>query len=164
MYYIFIKDGKTNGCGQARIISEGFLNIPVIKEVYDDFAEHPNKYTYLDGEIVLNPNYEEEEKQKEKERIGNLTCTKRVFALMLQELGIGYFDKVKPLIESNSQAALEWELCGSLERKNPLLDVMAVQLGITPEKLDLLFRYANNEITIEEFKAESEVTDVNQMD
>ena len=96
---------------------------------------------------------DEELEQQEKERIGNLTCTKRVFALMLQELGVDYITVLLPLIESNSQAKLEWDLCVELERKNPLLDVMAGQLGITPEQLDGLFKYANGELTLDEFKA-----------
>lgn len=96
---------------------------------------------------------EEQKELEEKERVGNLKCTKRVFALMLQELGVDYLTVLLPLIESNSQAKLEWDLCVELERKNPLLDVMAGQLGITPDQLDGLFKYANGEITIEEFKA-----------
>lgn len=96
--------------------------------------------------------WEEKQAQKEKERIGNLTCTKRVFALMLQELGVDYITVLLPLIESNSRAKLEWDLCVELERKNPLLDIMALQLGITSEQLDGLFRYANGEITIEQFR------------
>ena len=95
---------------------------------------------------------EEELNEQEKERIAKLTCTKRVFALMLQELGISY-TMLKELIATNEQAQLEWDLCVELERKNPLLDVMALQLGVTSEQLDGLFRYANGEITIEEFRA-----------
>ena len=94
---------------------------------------------------------EEEMALQEKERIAKLTCTKRVFALMLQELGITY-TMLKQLIATNEQAQLEWDLCVELERKNPLLDVMALQLGITSEQLDGLFRYANGELTIEEFR------------
>ena len=104
------------------------------------------------GEPVVNPNYEKELEQKEKERIAKLTCTKRVFALMLQELGITY-TMLKQLIATNEQAQLEWDLCVELERQNPLLDVMAMQLGITSEQLDGLFRYANGELTIDEFRA-----------
>ena len=89
--------------------------------------------------------------QQQAERIGNLKCTKRVFALMLQELGITY-SQLKELIATSEQAQLEWDLCVELERKNPLLDIMAAQLGITPEQLDGLFKYANGEITIEEFR------------
>ena len=95
---------------------------------------------------------EEELAQQERERIAKLKCTKRVFALMLQEVGISYLTMLKPLIESNPQAQLEWELCVELERSNPLLDIMAAQLMITPEHLDLIFRYANGELTEEEFR------------
>ena len=95
---------------------------------------------------------EEEIALQEKERIAKLTCTKRVFALMLQELGISY-TMLKQLIATNEQAELEWDLCVELQRSNPLLDIMAGQLGVTPEQLDGLFRYANGEITIEEFKS-----------
>lgn len=107
----------------------------------------------VNGVPQVDPEYEAKQEAKEKERTGNLTCTKRVFALMLQELGVDYITVLLPLIESNSQAKLEWDLCVELERKNPLLDVMAGQLGITPEQLDGLFKYANGEITLDEFKA-----------
>ena len=95
---------------------------------------------------------EEEIEQAESERIANLTCTKRVFALMLQELGITY-TMLKQLIATNEQAQLEWDLCVELERGNPLIDVFGQQLGITSEQIDGLFKYANGEITIEEFRA-----------
>ena len=72
---------------------------------------------------------------------------------MLEQLGVSYFGKIKPLVESNPQAQLEWELCVKLERSNPLLDSMAGQLGVTSEQLDGLFKYANGEITLEEFKS-----------
>ena len=95
---------------------------------------------------------EDELELQENIRISKLTCTKRVFALMLQELGITY-TMLKELIATNEQAQLEWDLCVELERKNPLLDVMAMQLGITSEQLDGLFMYANGELTIDEFRA-----------
>ena len=40
---------------------------------------------------------------------------------------------------------MEWDLCVELERGNPLLDVMAVQLNVTSEQLDYIFRKANGE-------------------
>lgn len=99
---------------------------------------------------------EEEKKREEQERIKKLTCTKRVFALMLQELGVDYLTKLKPLIETNPQAQLEWDLCVELVRENPMLDIMASQLGITSEQLDKLFLYANGEITKEEFVSDKD--------
>lgn len=145
-YYAHIVNDKLHSYGECRILSEGIKSMPITEEVYNNIQ----KYEYCDGELVLNSNYEAEQEQKEKERIGNLTCTKRVFALMLQQLGITY-TMLKELIATNEQAQLEWDLCVELQRSNPLLDVMASQLGITSVQLDALFRYANNEITVEEF-------------
>lgn len=151
-YYIFIQNEKLNGCGQCRQLTEGVTNLEVEEALYNAYVENPDMYIW-DGEaVVIDPEYEAKQAQKEKERIAKLTCTKRVFALMLQELGISY-TMLKELIATNEQAQLEWDLCVELERKNPLLDVMALQLGITSEQLDGLFRYANGELTIEEFRA-----------
>ena len=93
----------------------------------------------------------EEEEENERQRILNLKCTKRVFILMLEQLGLDYYEQILPLIEANRQAKLEWELCVELQRSNPLLNVMGEQLGITAEQIDKLFKYANGEITEGEF-------------
>ena len=151
MYYVFIENNKINGCGQCRVLNDDVINYEVEETFYNEFAENPEKYIWDGLQIVENPNYAEEQAEKEKERIGNLTCTKRVFALMLQELGITY-TQLKELIATNEQAQLEWDLCEKLHRNNPLLDVMAFQLGITSAQLDGLFKYANGEITLEQFK------------
>lgn len=101
---------------------------------------------------IINPNYEKEQEEKERQRINKLTCTKRVFALMLQELGITY-SQLKTLIATSEQAQLEWDLCVELQRENPLLNIFGPQLGITPEQIDLLFRAANGEIPVEQLRA-----------
>lgn len=114
---------------------------------------HNNGYEIRETETTLEAwGYTEEElKELEQERIANLTCTKRVLVLMLEELGLDYFNQIQPLIEANRQAKLEWELATELLRSNPLIDIIGLQLGITHEQLDLLFKYANGEITREEF-------------
>lgn len=116
-----------------------------------ELDEHSNKVIVQNGVIILNPNYEQEEEEKEAERVSHLKCTKRVFVLMLEQLGLDYFEQIEPLINENRQAKLEWELCVELERNNPLLNVIGGQLGITPTQIDNLFKYANGEITEEEF-------------
>lgn len=108
-------------------------------------------YIIQDGALIPNPNYEEQKAARERERIDNLQCTKRVFVLMLEQLGLDYYEQILPLIQANRQAQLEWDLCVELQRKNPLLNVMGAQLEITPEQIDNLFKYANGEITQEEF-------------
>lgn len=114
---------------------------------------HNNGYEIQETETALQAwGYTEEEKEEqEQERIGNLQCTKRVFVLMLEQLGLDYFEQLEPAINNNRQAKLEWELCVELQRKNPLLDQLASQFGITSKQLDDLFKFANGEITQEEF-------------
>lgn len=116
------------------------------------YEEHETTINEVVTVTQTEEEYQKEKKQERIEHIKSLQCTKRVFALMLQELGISY-TQLKDLINSNEQAQLEWELCVELLRSNPMLDLMASQLGITSEQLDKLFLYANGEITIEEFKS-----------
>lgn len=133
--------------------SEDVKNIEVSEEVYNNAQEYgTNYYIYSGGEIVLNPDYETEQAEKEAERVGHLKCTKRVFILMLEQLGYDYYEQILPLIEANRQAKLEWDLCVELERNNPLIDILAAQVGVTSEQIDNLFKYANGEITLEQFR------------
>lgn len=152
MQYYIEKNKKILLCEseENKYLLENSLTQPQYKGLKIQKTER--EIIFLDNEFVFADEHQEEIEKKEKERIGNLQCTKRVFALMLQELGVDYLTQLKPLIDSNPQAQLEWELCIELQRKNPLIDVMAGQLGITSEQLDLLFKYANGEITAEEFK------------
>lgn len=108
-------------------------------------------YIVQDGQLIENPNYEEQKAAIERERIDNLQCTKRVFVLMLEQLGLDYFEQIEPAINANRSAKLEWNLCVELQRKNPLLDQLAGQFEVTSKQLDDLFKYANGEITQKEF-------------
>ena len=105
---------------------------------------HQNNYEIKETSDALEAwGYTKEEiEEQEKEYIKTLTMTKRVFALALQNIGITY-TQLKTLIASNEQAQLEWDLCVELQRGNPLLDVMAAQLDVTPEQLDEMFIMAN---------------------
>ena len=137
-----------------QLLDEQGQGLEIVSDNKTVFTAKPNLYFVNEQglwEKKTEEDYEAEQELKERERVNKLTCTKRVFALMLQELGITY-SQLKELIASNEQALLEWDLCVELERGNPLLDVMASQLGITSEQLDGLFKYANGEITLEQFK------------
>ena len=59
-------------------------NRQALERFYDKVLELPNdyeegKYLVVDGELVLNPNYEEEQAQKEKARIQELSMTRSDF-------------------------------------------------------------------------------------
>lgn len=126
------------------------LNKPYTEEQRINFIveqNHNNGYEIRESELALESwGYTEEEKaEQEVERIKMLSCTKRDFALLLQEQGITYA-QLKALIAQSEQAQLEWELCERLYRFNPLLDIMGAQLGVSSETLDYIFRKANGEI------------------
>ena len=135
-----------------------FLGEDINWALSQGYLQQDVEQSEVDGNWYLKehcPHYTPEEKEAiEKERIGNLQCTKRVFVLMLERLGFDYFEQIEPAINSDRQAKLEWELCIELQRKNPLLDKLASEFGVTSEQLDNLFKFANGEITQEEFLGE----------
>ena len=125
------------------------LNKPYTDEQRIKFiVENNHKKGYVieeaDKALLALGYMEEELAELEKERIANLTITKRVFALALQELGITY-TQLKQVIAENDQAQLEWDLCVELQRGNPLLDIMAGYMNISPKMLDYIFQKANGE-------------------
>lgn len=148
-YYIQIKNNEIISHSNLPIVDEDVINFKTSEKFYNSYIANPELYKAENNKVVRIS--EDEEKELERQHILSLTCTKRVFALMLQELGISY-NQLKELIAENDQAQLEWDLCVELLRSNPLLDVMAIQLKITSDQLDKLFLYANGEITLEDFK------------
>ena len=115
-----------------------------------EYSEDREKYLYNEGVVVINPNYPNIVAERERERVNNLHCTKRVLALVLKELGVSYAN-LQTLIATNEDAQLEWDLCVELERSNPLLDILGAQLGLAPTTIDKIFKYANGEIDKEDF-------------
>ena len=134
------KDNRMYDCGNYKYKPDCYELKGVTMEEYN---EDPLKYIVDKfGYLVTNPDYDEEKKKQEEERVASLTCTKRVLALALQQLGVSY-TKLKELIATNEQAQLEWDLCVELNRSNPLLDIFAKQLGIDKDTLDNIFIKAN---------------------
>ncbi len=64
-YYLHIENGKINGGGQAQVVSEGWESIEITESQWSDFLEKGGNYfLYQNGQIILNPNYEQEKAQK----------------------------------------------------------------------------------------------------
>lgn len=86
--------------------------------------------------------------QKEKERVARLKMTPRDFLLACtQKLSIEW-SKLKELIDTNAQVAIELQFCNHVCRGNPLLDQLAGQFGVISEQLDNLFKAANGESVV----------------
>ena len=54
-------------------------NIEVPKELFDAYIEEPEKYIWSGEGIVINPNYEQEQADKQRAYIDSLTVTKADF-------------------------------------------------------------------------------------
>lgn len=80
----------------------------------------------------------EELELQEKERIAQLSLTKReVFLGLYQAIGVTP-GQIKAQI-TDPVALIEFEYATSYYRGNPLIDVVGVMLGITPQQLDKFF-------------------------
>ena len=88
--------------------------------------------------LVLNPDYEDEEAQKERERLNLLSMTKREMFLGLYQAKQITPDMLKAQI-TDPQALIEFEYANDYYRGNPLIDVIGGQLGFTSEQLDKFF-------------------------
>ena len=146
MYYLFIKDEKINGGGQCPIVSEDVENVEVEEEIFNKYAETPNYYIYQDSEIVVNPNYEEEEKQKEIERVGNLTMTALDFITFLRQKGIS-LETINNYIDSNLEIKTQLTYCQNVYCKVAcmFLPVTLDSIEITKEEAIFAFKDKNNE-------------------
>ena len=146
-YYVFVENEKINGKGQARILNENILNIEVKEEVYSNIE----KYIYQDGQIVLDPDYEEKQAQKERERIGQLYLTGAdVERGIFKARGADFEDIINmigqmqinsdPRTEGIELKALKIELkANHFYRGNPYIDAVGTLLGFTSEQLDRFF-------------------------
>lgn len=66
MSYAYIKDEKIIGSGVCEVSGNGITCIEITEEIRADIK----KYMYSNGEIIINPNYEQEEyKKRRKEEI-----------------------------------------------------------------------------------------------
>ena len=124
-------------------LQEGFVLIT--EEQAKKIGEDKLFYIVQDGKLVENPNYEAEQAQKERERIGNLKLTKReVFLGLYKAKGVEP-DMIKAQI-TDAMALIEFEYANDYYRGNPLIDIVGASLGITSEQLDKFFE--TNDFTV----------------
>lgn len=140
--FIKIVNGELTECGNFPF--DGYT-----KEIdldYNEYINNQDKYIFNGTTIIVDPDYDEKQKEKEKERVSHLKVTKRVLVLMLQELQVITWPELKAKIDADPQAQLEWDLCVELERCNPLINQFGEELGLSPEQIDQMFKYANGEV------------------
>ncbi len=149
-YYIFIENEKINGAGQARILNEEITNFEVSEDLYNAFVAEPIKYIWDGKAVIENPKYEEEQAEKEAERIAKLYLTRGdVLRGLLLAKGITK-EQISSMIETmpattqeeimaKELAKIDFEDALNFYRGVPLIDTIGLALGITKEQLDKFF-------------------------
>lgn len=159
MFYIFIENGKINGCGQAECLNDSVINYEVEETFYNEFAENPSMYIWDGLKVVENPNYKEEQAKKEKERIQELFMTKSdFFDGTIAAWGTDKAD-LKPIIEATlallqlddvtkKKALNNYENAQNFYRKHTLFTLLSnrflklndtMQVFVTDEQWDKFF-------------------------
>ncbi len=151
-YYIFIENNKINGAGQARIVSDIVINYEVSESFFKAYIETPDMYVWdIETEtVIINPNYEQEQAQKEAERIAMLNLTGAdVERGIYKAKGMDFDDiiaylEAQPLAEDGTPIvdikALKIELkANNFYRGNPYVQQIGTLLGFTDEQLNTFF-------------------------
>lgn len=90
-------------------------------------------------DISQTPEYIAEQKKQERLRIQNIFITKLQFFKVLKALYGITFEDVMPLVNSDPNAKMEFELSSGFLRGNPLFNAFAPLLNLTPEDMDAVF-------------------------
>ena len=147
MYYAFIENNKINGVGECRQLTEGVTNFEISEEIYNDI----DRYMWNGSDVVLNPNYGEEQRQKERQRLDALTLTPAdVERALYKAKGIDFEDLKVLIIEQLPQVdikglAIEFRAKdfyrGAVAGGMRLFDVVGQLLGYSSEDMDYLFEH-----------------------
>jgi hypothetical protein len=133
-YYALIQNNKIIGKGQCPCSADGLICFEITEEVYNELK----KYIWNGSDVVLNPDWEQQETERERDRINMLSLTKReVFLALYKDKGITP-DQLKAQI-TDPEVLIEFEYANDYYRGNPLIDAIGQSLGYTSQQMDELF-------------------------
>lgn len=143
MYYVFITNNKINGKGQCECAGEDTFSIEITEEVYNNL----DHYIYSNGQIILNPNYEQEQAQKEAERIGNLTMTALDFITFLRQCGLT-LEQIRAYLDANIELDTQLKYCQNVYCKvaRSVMPITVGDITITAEMVETAFKVKNGEL------------------
>lgn len=93
MNYIYVENENIIGSGEIECLNDEILNIEVTKELYNDFKNAPDKYIYMNKNVIVNPEYKTKKAQENiqnqikeiKTELNNID-TKRIRAVCENEV------------------------------------------------------------------------------
>ncbi len=155
-YYVFIENEKINGSGTCACLNEEITNFEVTEEVYNAYVANPDKFIWDGNDVVINPNYEQQQAQKERERLSMLNLTAADVERAIYKAKGMDFDDVIALVEQYNEAApldaegnstgvdikaLKIELkANNFYRGSEWVNKIGSLLGFTSSQLDLFFK------------------------
>ena len=96
-------------------------------------------FTIIDDECVVNPDYEQEQAEKERQRLNLLNLTKAdVLLALYQDKGITPED-IKTMLKDNVPALIKFDYASSYYRGDEVVNALGLALGYTTEEMDYLF-------------------------
>lgn len=135
-YYAFIKDNQIDGTGECPVTNDDIVSFEISEEVYNDIE----RYIWDGTDVIIDPDYEEHQAELERERLNQLSLTKReVFLALYKDKGITP-EQIKTQI-SSPEALIEFEYATDYYRGNPLINLIGQTLGYTVQELDYLFEH-----------------------
>lgn len=132
-YYVIVNNTQILTAENSGTLARYYDEEHILPEDYEQ-----NKYIVQNGKLVLNPDFEAEQAQKERERLNMLSLTKReVFLALYKAKGITP-EQLRAMI-TDPEALIEVDYAERFYRGNPLIDSIGALLGFTPEMLDRFF-------------------------
>lgn len=128
--------------------SSDVQNIEVSEEIYNNAKQYgSNYYIYSNGEIILNPNYEQEKAQKEAERIGELTMTALDFITFLRQCGLT-LEQIRAYLDSNIELDTQLKYCQNVYCKvaRSVMPITVGNITITADMVENAFKVKNGEL------------------
>ena len=149
MFYAHI-DNENNIIDFSEAKYLNFINVEVTEEQYNNAQQYGNNYyIYDNGELVLNPNYKDEQAQKKQERINNLTMTALDFIGVLEKFGLDYVTQIKPFLEAHQDLDKQLKYCQNVwcgVAKQIFAEPIKIgEITITSEMVEEAFKDKNGE-------------------
>lgn len=115
-------------------LESGLYNVDRWEETQDEYILDGDEY------VIKDENWEQKQIQKERERISQLSLTKReVFLALYNDKGITP-EQIKAQI-TGPEVLIEFEYANEYFRGNPLIDAIGQTLGYSSDELDYLFEH-----------------------
>lgn len=102
----------------------------------------------VDGEPQINPDYEKEQEEKEKERVNNLIMTALDFIGVLEGFGLDYVTEIKPFLEDHQDLDKQLKYCQNVwcGVVKQLCPIVIGETEITVQMIEYAFKHKHGEV------------------